>query len=44
MSNAGIAEAMGVSSRWVRKLWSRYRITRPEDITWPPPMGRPVEG
>ena len=44
MGNAEIAESMGVSSRWVRKLWSRYRFTRPEDITWPPRMGRPVEG
>ena len=32
MSNAEIAESMGVSNRWVRKLWSRYRFTRPEDI------------
>ena len=44
MGNAQIAESMGVSDRWVRKLWSRYRSTRPEDITWPPPMGRPVGG
>ena len=33
MSNAEIAEPMGVSDRWVRKLWSRYRFMRPEDIT-----------
>ena len=44
MSSAEIAESMGVSDRWVRKLWSRYRFTRPEDITWPPQMGQPVEG
>ena len=44
MGNAEIAESMGVSDRWVRKLWSRYRFTRPEDIAWPPQMGRPVEG
>ena len=44
MGNAEIAESMGVSDRWVRKLWSRYRFTRPEDITWPPQMSRPVEG
>ena len=44
MGNAQIAESMGVSDRWVRKLWSRYRSTRPEDITWPPLMGRPVGG
>ena len=43
-SSAEIAESMGVSDRWVRKLWSRYRFTRPEDVTWPPRMGRPVEG
>lgn len=44
MSNVEIAESMGVSDRWVRKLWSRYRFTRPEETTWPPRMGRPVEG
>ena len=44
MSNAKIAELMGVSDRWVRKLWSRYKSAPPEDITWPPRMGRPVEG
>ncbi len=44
MSNAEIAEPMGVSDRWVRKLWSRYRFMRPEDIKWPPQMGRPDEG
>ena len=44
MSSAEIAESMGVSDRWVRRLWSRYRFTRPEDIVWPPRMGRLVEG
>ena len=44
MSNAEIAGSMGVSGRWVRELWSRYKFTRPEDITWSPRMGLPVEG
>ena len=44
MNSADIAESMGVSCRWIRKLWSRYRLTRPEDITWPPQMGRPAKG
>ena len=38
MGNSQIAESMGVSGRWVRKLWSRYRFTRLEDVTWPPQM------
>lgn len=44
MSDAVIGGAMGVSARWVRKLWSRYRLARPEDITYPPRMGRPPGG
>ena len=44
MGTAEIAESMDVSSRWVRNLWSRYGSTRPEDVTWPPRMGRPAEG
>ncbi|MBI1658858.1 MAG: transposase [Thaumarchaeota archaeon] len=44
LSDAEIARSMGVSARWVRKLWARYRNTRPEDITYPPRMGRPPGG
>lgn len=44
MSDAAIGGAMGVSARWVRKLWSRYRFARLEDITYPPRMGRPSGG
>ena len=43
-NNVEIAESMGVSTRWIRKLWSRYGSTRPEDITYPPRMGRPPGG
>ena len=32
ISNAAIAESMGVSGRWVRKLWSKYIFTCPDDI------------
>ena len=44
MSSAEIAESMGVSDRWVGNLWPRYRSVRPGDTTWPPRMGRPVDG
>ena len=44
MSDAAIGGAMGVSARWVRKLWSRYRYARLEDIAYPPRMGRPAGG
>ena len=35
---------MGVSARWVRKLFSRYGHLQPKDITYPPKMGRPSNG
>ena len=43
-SDAEIAKSMKISARWVRKLWSRYRDMRIEDIRYPPRMGRPSEG
>ncbi|MDE0090067.1 MAG: DDE-type integrase/transposase/recombinase [Thaumarchaeota archaeon] len=44
MSDAAIGESAGVSARWVRKLWSRYRFVPVEDIAYPPRMGRPPGG
>ena len=44
LSDAEIARSMGVSARWVRKLWTRYRNTRPQDVAYPPRMGRPPDG
>lgn len=44
LSDAKIAQAMGVSGRWVRKLWARYRSTPVKDIKYPLQMGRPFEG
>ena len=44
MSNAEIAKSTDVSVRWVKKLWSRYKLENPKDIVWPPQMGRPPGG
>ena len=44
MSDAMIGESVGVSARWVRRLWSRYGSMPVEDITYPPRMGRPPGG
>ena len=44
MSNTEIAKSTGVSVRWVKKLWSRYKLANPKDIVWPPQMGRPPGG
>ena len=39
--NAIIAEQMGISKRWVQKLWARYKYTEPNELVYPKPMGRP---
>ena len=39
-----IAETMGVSDIWVKKLWARYRHAKPAEIAYPLPMGRPPNG
>ena len=44
MNNVEIVESVGVSARWVRKLWSKYKLTSPDDITYPLHMGRPSKG
>ena len=43
MANREIAEAMGVSISWVKKLWARYRSTGPSRMTCMCRMGRPVK-
>ena len=40
-ANSRIAEAMGISVRWVKKLCARYGSTSTEKIVYPLPMGRP---
>ena len=35
---------MNISTRWVKKLWARYRYTDPGRIIYPAPMGRPEDG
>ena len=35
---------MNVSTRWVKKLWVRYRYTDVGKITYPASMGRPEHG
>ena len=44
MNNIEIAESVGASSRLVRKLWSKYKPTSPDDITYPLHMGRLSKG
>ena len=44
MNSVEIAKSAGISARWVRKLWSRYKSTSPDDIEYPPRMGRPPDG
>ena len=40
--NKKIAETAGVSTRWVKKLWARYKDA--PNVSYPLPMGRPVNG
>ena len=35
---------MNISTRWVKKLWARYRYTDPGRIIYSAPMGRPEDG
>ena len=39
--NAVIAEEMGVTTRWVQKLWARYKNVELNQIVYPKSMGRP---
>lgn len=39
-----VAETMGVSGRWVKKLTHRYAGVAIDDIVFPQPMGRPRGG
>ena len=39
-----IAKTMGVSARWVRRLYARYRNVDLKDVTYPMRMGRPKSG
>ena len=34
-----ITETMNISTRWVKKLWARYRYIDPDKIVYPAPMG-----
>ena len=43
-TTSSIAETMNVSTRWIKKLWARYRYTDPDRIIYPAPMGRPEDG
>ena len=43
-TTSSIAETMNISTRWVKKLWARYRYTDPGRIIYPAPMGRPEGG
>ena len=43
-TTSSIAETMNISTRWVKKLWARYRYTDPGRIIYSAPMGRPEDG
>ena len=43
-TTSSIAKTMNVSTRWVKKLWARYRYTDPGKIVYPSPMERPENG
>ena len=43
-TTSSIAETMNVSTRWVKKLWARYRYADAGKIVYPVPMGRPKNG
>ena len=43
-TTSSIAKTMNVSTRWVKKLWARYRYTNSGKIVYPTPMGRPEDG
>ena len=42
-ANSRIAETMGISVRWVKKLCARYGSTSLEKIVYPLSMGRPKD-
>ena len=42
--NHTIAESMGITVRYVQKLWARFKNTPKEKIVFPSPMGRPLRG
>ena len=44
MTGRKIAERMEISEIWVKKLWARYRHTKPAKIQYPETMGRPPKG
>ena len=42
--NHAIAESMGITVRYVQKLWTRFKNTPKDKIMFPAPMGRPRRG
>ena len=40
-TTSSIAKTMNVSTRWVKKLWARYRYTDPDRIIYPAPREGP---
>ena len=43
-TTSSIAKTMNVSTRWLKKLWARYRYTDPGRIIYPAPLGRLDDG
>ena len=42
--NHAISESMGITVRYVQKLWARFKNTPKGKIVFPAPMGRPSRG
>ena len=42
-TTSSIAKTMNISTRWIKKLWARYRYADPGRITYPAPMERPED-
>ena len=39
-----VAQTMDVSTRWIKKLWARYKHTDADKILYPARIGRPENG
>ena len=44
LTNRQIAESVGVSPRWVQKIWAKYRHQKSWKVLHAAPMGRPAAG
>ena len=43
-STSRIAETVSISTRWIKKIWARYKYMDPDRIVYPAPMGKLENG